>query len=481
MASSHDSLSDIFGPNSDGDSGQKRNTEGAVCDDAKPDAKSNSGTGTAALKADDFDDIFGDNNNVVTPSVDTTRQATAGKSPESPDFDDIFGSSSPTDTPSTKSAQTEAHNILSAGTGTAGSGSAGTNDGAGGDGGDKGANSSNLLASGKEAGDKAFLDFLYEDDASTANTTGLQVNDGTLEKPAHVHDQALVAASAVTSAPDSSQGFFAGDIAQQSGRSESTSANSSLMLASTETEDPALPAAEQRRAPPRDDFSSSAASSALHLVAVSLASPESDDHKTLNGSDASPDGVTGNQSAVSTSFSVSRAPPPPRPLPADPGRALRELVFQQTDETGLDEDGETAAADDLGYVRRLCAATGGFLSPDLRPAVWGLLLGIGRTPDDAGFRKWRDAAKSSLREGEGEDDSDANGITQPSAKSPAISVPNKLDLRNDSLALARRLRSGSHSSSDGVRVSDSGGGVLTEAEALATDIEEVSERAGYCR
>lgn len=165
------------------------------------------------------------------------------------------------------------------------------------------------------------------------------------------------------------------------------------------------------------------------------------------------------------------------PLPEDPASALRQLAFPETAtsaateaeggekagavsmasrEGGSDERGPAAvaagaaaAASDVGYVRRLCAATGGFLPPDLRAVVWGLLLGLGRKPEDKGFVKWREARR---RDG-------------------AATVAYMLDLKNDCLALARRLCD--DSSSGGGREGGGGAGVKGSPEALAVDIEEV--------
>ncbi|CBJ33932.1 conserved unknown protein [Ectocarpus siliculosus] len=155
-----------------------------------------------------------------------------------------------------------------------------------------------------------------------------------------------------------------------------------------------------------------------------------------------------------------------RPLPDDPTAALREVAapgVQPTEDGGDSQEEGTAAADDVGYVRRLCAATGGFLPPDLRPVVWGLLLGRGRRPSDAGFLKWRARRREDLAAG--------------AADAPAVSY--KLDLRNDCLALARRLCDDDNVAGENEGggadngASGEGGGAKKDPEALAFDIEEV--------
>ncbi|CAN0533784.1 unnamed protein product, partial [Ectocarpus sp. 12 AP-2014] len=154
-----------------------------------------------------------------------------------------------------------------------------------------------------------------------------------------------------------------------------------------------------------------------------------------------------------------------RPLPDDPATALREVAspgVQPTGDGGDSHEEGTAAADDVGYVRRLCAATGGFLPPDLRPVVWGLLLGRGRKPSDAGFLKWRAQRREELAAG--------------AADAPAVSY--KLDLRNDCLALARRLCDDENVAGEndgggaGNGASYEEGGAKKDPEALAFDIEE---------
>ncbi|CAM9272572.1 unnamed protein product, partial [Ascophyllum nodosum] len=138
------------------------------------------------------------------------------------------------------------------------------------------------------------------------------------------------------------------------------------------------------------------------------------------------------------------------PLPNNPGVALRELALTRSSAAGgsgtLSEvsghpetiaNGEStsgvlnesvtkaesaALANDVSYIRRLCTAAGGFLSPELRPAVWSLLLGLGRQPRDAGFETWR-----------------AERRDNPELVVIADTAPYKIDLRNDCLALARRL------------------------------------------
>lgn len=210
------------------------------------------------------------------------------------------------------------------------------------------------------------------------------------------------------------------------------------------------------------------------LESVSLASPDQPtDHKALLKSEQDPsaapivdDDKQGQQQGKVT--------PPLRPLPEDPPVALRELVFPSTPATEVLELVET---EDVGYIRRLCVASGGFLPADLRSGVWGLLLGIGRTPDDAGFRKWREANRDA---GGGETSDGSSKSVSPQLDSPLVSsakastgtIPNKLDLRNDSIALARRLCA----SDDGdIAVAEPAGigNTRTDTDALAVDIEEV--------
>lgn len=156
-----------------------------------------------------------------------------------------------------------------------------------------------------------------------------------------------------------------------------------------------------------------------------------------------------------------------RPLPADPAAALRELIAPELQATAAAPDADAdaddsrekspaapadSAADDVDYARRLCAATGGFLPADLRPAVWSLLLGRGKNPFDAGFVKWRQQRRE----------------TPPSA-GDTTAFAHKLDLRNDCLALARRLCDGTGENGGAGAVGSAKG----DPEALASDVEEV--------
>lgn len=146
-----------------------------------------------------------------------------------------------------------------------------------------------------------------------------------------------------------------------------------------------------------------------------------------------------------------------RPLPDDPSAALRELM-PAADAVADSQEGGPAVeaaseANDVGYIRRLCAATGGFLPPGLRAVVWSLLLGRGRRPVDEGFVRWRAQRRES----------------PPSSLHGAATIAYKLDLRNDCLALARRL-----CDEDGAGGAAAGSGsARDDPEALALDIEEV--------
>lgn len=216
---------------------------------------------------------------------------------------------------------------------------------------------------------------------------------------------------------------------------------------------------------------------------------------------ATPGGGCGSQlnfvSVPEEASRSARARAPQRPIPVDPARALQDLIRPEPpaeadaikDEpgagTGTDAAGASAmaeemvpAAEDVDYVRRLCMATGGFLDAELRPAVWSLLLGLGSTqPEDLAFRKWQENQNQQSSGREGSSSSSGGGSRTP----VAAAVQNKIDLHNDSLALARRLCDGSGAAtavddpSAPREVRSASGCLGKDPGALATDIEHVRD------
>lgn len=218
-------------------------------------------------------------------------------------------------------------------------------------------------------------------------------------------------------------------------------------------------------------------------------SPESVDassqeHQTGSAEGSTPESFTRNQRSREL-----------RPMPENPAIALRELFLTPrstvedsdagasseehghpeaipttSESTKTSEIEEPLAGDDVGYVRRLCAAAGGFLSPELRPAVWSLLLGLGREPNGAGFAAWQSERRDN-----------------PDLQAAVSTAPYKIDLRNDCLALARQLcerggggiskgSDGSYTTGEGEEKGQEQGGDnkgKKDTEVLAVDIEEV--------
>lgn len=445
MASRNDSLQDIFGPS---DTKVGETATSAL-----------EGASTAAITLDnqEFDNIFasdgGSAHQPLSPSrsKDPAEQGNPENSVEgssalgpisastrsaSEDLDNIFGGSSlPTtatsleqegggsrDAQRSQKAEAERRSVTKEGSSqepdSKGNGSAAT-------------------------GDKEFLEFLYEDDGDTK-----RVSSGTAASSAQVHY-----APGRSSTPDNS--------------------NSS--------ESPAA-ACEGK------NTTSAAAAISPQSVAAS-----SQEHQPGTAEGSTPESFTRNQRSREL-----------RPLPENPAIALRELFLTPSgaaegsdvgaaseggehpeaiattspncstcatsESTKVSEIEEPPAGDDVGYVRRLCAAAGGFLSPELRPAVWSLLLGLGREPNGAGFVAWQ-----------------AERRADPDLQAAVSTAPYKIDLRNDCLALARRLcergdggiskgsdgsfNSGEAEEKEQEQGRDNKG--KKDPEALAVDIEEV--------
>lgn len=490
MSSKVDSLSEIFGPSDHDDS---NTAQGADCMSSSSRDSNTVKAGTpsgsaAAVRVENFEDIFGDNSEGVaskpsnsanpgeqapSPSTETNPSTETAATTSSPDFDHIFG-----DTSSSAPAAEVAVAAVSKVQGGADESTATESSGGGGgtgpaDGGESSAAPGGQLTTKDSAETQEFLDFLYDGKKNAPRETG-GVNAG---------------ATAVASNDHPEDPCF--------------SSSATTPAASTDNSSHPVP-------------STSAAQPVPELEVVSLGSPDqaSTNHKSSamergGGEDQSTSMSTtregGRTDGACTSSDTAaalaqqqqhhqhhhrreRAVPPPRPLPADPAEALRKIIISVPEASASEGLGESAAEemDDVGYLRRLCAATGGVLAPDLRPAVWGLLLGVGRKPDDGGFRKWRDCNRGGGAGGGGDTTADGTvgsgslaGVVPPAPNACAMAVPNKLDLRNDSLALARRLCAAgdSGSGSDGNVASDGGdgGGGLAQAdpEALATDIEDV--------
>lgn len=468
MASRVDSLQDIFGPSESTKEQQPERTA--------------ANASTIVNNDDvDFDDIFGGSKdedgdedeaaNAQKPEEAASSSAVPGRTSAgavaSSNFDDIFGDAPPAP-PATKKSE------ASSSTAQADSGSAkqpGDNATTG--------SSSKVEAStrsdkggaeadarrGAEEGDKEFLDFLYEGE------------DGGLNKAA-----ATAAAPAAAAMPTSTKLAPAvdGNPEDSVPPPEPVNQEDGSFLGT-----PASP--EEMESPARAPLETS------QFDSVTLLDPEVVDQVAHNNDDASswqtenmPVQEQQSGSSLSTPAPApSTAAPVPsatataaesfvrkeriavlRPLPEDPAGALRQLVLDdgRTGEEACVEEGPEdsggTTAEDVGYVRRLCAATGGFLPPDLRPSAWSLLLGLGREPVDVGFNRWREEVRE-----------------DPSA-SVAV-VANKLDLRNDSLALARRLCEKGQDGEEGVEASaaqeeeEEEAGSVRDPEALAVDIEEV--------
>ncbi|CAM9643606.1 unnamed protein product, partial [Phaeothamnion confervicola] len=141
---------------------------------------------------------------------------------------------------------------------------------------------------------------------------------------------------------------------------------------------------------------------------------------------------------------------------------------------------------DVDCIRGLCTKLGGALPEDLRAPLWGLLLGRGSNPQDAELSDWLAAGGMVSRSGGG-----------------VGTLPDHLELRNDCISLARRLRVGGTrrafpaavaaetgvaeggseggaggGGDGGVGGSDGAGGHVEESQ-LASEVEQVL--SFYCR
>ncbi|CAM9620253.1 unnamed protein product, partial [Scytosiphon promiscuus] len=404
---------------------------------------------SSGTNLEEFDDIFGNSDTPVEKVGADSKKAKDASSAAAPgggsgldEFDDIFGDSAP--------AEAAAEQLAVEGSkdeAAAGSGDKLTEEEGGGEeeGGDSAAQSSDTPSSSAArtsgangaGGDKEFLDFLYDKGAEEQQSPGA---------PAAGDERLTAAAAASAAAPaeesetgaDSPGGPRSPSIGSPLGEEgsflEISSPTAGVPQVQAEAADaPALPpaASHPTAAPPASE----------------TAAGDPDEPKPASTGAPAPPALESTVRKEKVEVL--------RPLPEDPASALHHLAAPEKDAAAADEvdpeaDGaaaepvtteEDSAADDVGYVRRLCAATGGFLPADLRPVVWGLVLGRGRKPEDAAFVKWR-----------------AQRRENPSSGAAAAS---NLDLRNDCLALARRLCEGS------------GGGERDDPEAMASDIEEV--------
>lgn len=408
---------------------------------------------------EEFDDIFGDASTAAGTAegegVGGSSSEQAKDAPAAPaaasggsgldEFDDIFGGSEPVDAAS-EEQQHVADNNKAGETEDIGAGGASTTTdenstpaAAG-----PGATAAADVTGGKSGagGDKEFLDFLYDGD-------GAGSGEAASEPPP----------APARSSPPGSAGSPSG---RKSPDSNSTLGEEGSFLEIPTTVTSPFQAPEGSVEPTSRLESGSLEGSPLNL-------PIAEEPTAASAASSEPKPSSPVPTTTLETYVRKEKAEVLRPLPDDPAAALREIAapgVQATGDGGDSQEEATAAdaADDVGYVRRLCAATGGFLPPDLRPVVWGLLLGRGRRPSDAGFVKWRARRREELAAG-------------AAADAPAVSY--KLDLRNDCLALARRL-----CDDDSVAGEDDGGGAgdgasgegegaKKDPEALAFDIEEV--------
>lgn len=480
MASRVDSLQDIFGPS------EPNSTE--ALEPAAP------GAASSTANLNEFDDIFASSNDDAPPAGpagDSVARALKSKdvspvpgsngstevSPSTHDFEDIFGNA-PTAAeggllPSSSKEQTGGKSDQAGGTTSDVAGSGEASQAARSDTKDLevgAAVPSHAPVTGGGAGgdDSEFLNFLYDDDkqgkaaATAAATTVTPQAEETAD-------------SAATTATSTTTAETAG---------ETTSSNPGNTSSSP---------ADNRSPLVQPPGVSGASSPSSDLDSVPLGSPLVEDTTTTTTA-ATTAAVAAAAARLEVAVKEGKLDAPPHPpssemcfvrkekveillpLPENPASALRELASPETTAGAETGEGEVAPgtegltsreggragpsrASDVGYVRRLCAASGGFLPPDLRSVVWGLLLGLGRKPEDAGFVKWREARRR-----------------DPSLVAGAATVAYMLDLRNDCLALARRL------CDDGGGGDGEGGGGAGvkggDPEALAVDIEEVRGGGG---
>eukprot|EP00752_Nemacystus_decipiens_P001235 g1234.t1 len=391
----------------------------------------------ATNNLEEFDDIFGDGS---TPELGGAGSEQATDAPAglaaaggsgTDEFDDIFGDSAakPLAAESSSSVQEDA---------TGGGGSIAEAEGSA----PTSTAPAAVASSSAAGGDKEFLDFLYEGDSAAEKKPVATAAD--TEAPGADTETAVVAASSPARATRSQDS------------SSPLGEEGSFLEIPTAAASPSQPQAESTGPLPESPLN-------LHRTPGTGAVVVPPAIVGINGDDKPISPAPGKPAAET--FVRKEKVEVLRPLPDDPAAALRDLVpgAPASAEAGTeDSQEEGTAADDVGYIRRLCVATGGFLPPDLRPVVWSLLLGRGKRPADAAFVKWREQRRES---------------SSPAAG--AASLPNKLDLRNDCLALARRLcEDPGEKGGGGGGGAGAGAGVATESarddpQALALDIEEV--------
>ncbi|CAM9417217.1 unnamed protein product, partial [Laminaria digitata] len=432
MASRVDSLQDIFGPSE---------PSGAEAVETAPGVASSSATTT---NLDEFDDIFASSTDdapaPAAPSRDdavahdlktkdtTTTPVTASSgttdvSPSTDDFEDIFGNAPPATAEgllSSSKEQTGGKSDPAGGTtsdatnGEATQPARSSDTKAVGTAG-PGPSPAPVAGGGSSAGgdDSEFLNFLYDDDKKGKATAVAVTPQADAEQAASLSP----AGTTTTTTSTTGAGSAAAAAAAETGsalRSNPTDASSPP----TEKKTPSLPSEGPAGA-------SGNSSPSSHLDSVPLGSPLAEDSKNAPADTTAAAAVAaaaerleeavkeGKLDSPSPSPAMPPPPPPPPPssemcfvrkekvevlppLPEDPASALRELALATAEpgaegagaaasmasrEGGPGGRGPAAAASDVGYVRRLCAATGGFLPPDLRAVVWGLLLGLGKRPE----------------------------------------------------------------------------------------------------
>ncbi|CAB1096071.1 unnamed protein product [Ectocarpus sp. CCAP 1310/34] len=397
---------DIFGDGSTAAPAAGEGAGGSSSEQAK-DAPAVPAAASGGSGLDEFDDIFGDSEPVEAANAGETEDVAAGGAPSATGEDS---------TPAVAAA---------AGPGAAAAATDATGEARG------------------AGGDKEFLDFLYDGDDAGSGEAASEPPPATAKSPA----TAMLGSAG--SPP----------FGRKSPDSNSTLGEEGSFLEIPPTITSPFQALEEVAGPDSRPASGPLEGSPLNL-------PIAEESTATATAASEPKPSSPVPTATLETYVRKERAEVLRPLPDDPAAALREVASPGVPPTGDGGDSQeegTAAADDVGYVRRLCAATGGFLPPDLRPVVWGLLLGRGRKPSDAGFLKWRARRREALAAG--------------AADAPAVSY--KLDLRNDCLALARRLCDDDNVAGEndgggaGNGASCEGGGAKKDPEALAFDIEEV--------
>ena len=405
---------------------------------------------TSTNNLEEFDDIFGDGSATELGGA-ASEQATsaaaglaAAGGSGTDEFDDIFGDSAaePAPVDSSSPVQDDA---------TGGSiGITGAEDSAPGD---ASTAAVTVASSSAAGGDKEFLDFLYEEDVA-AEKEPLPAAAGTEAPAAETEAPAVAGVMTTTAASSPARATRSPDSSSPLGE------EGSFLEIPTAVASPSQPQAGSVSPLPESPLS-------LHPASGTAAA--GGPPTTSGSSDEKADSPAPGKPAALETFVRKEKVEVLRPLPDDPAAALRELVPEApaaeagtgtaaaaaTDDS--QEEGGTAVADDVGYIRRLCVATGGFLPPDLRPVVWSLLLGRGKRPADAAFVKWREQRREN-----------------PPSVAGVAAVPYKLDLRNDCLALARRLcDDAGENGGGGGGAGSAPGSARDDPEALALDIEEV--------